>query len=168
MNLMIDKNHENSATGSCGILAAGSAGSAGPCRSVSKDEQPDARPENEELEWARRNMREEQVPEPVCEVFRKTALHDTPPPEEVGHRKLRGRMLAKLKLKRPEILYMPFEAAFRDFITSLLARQYREEDELRQQIAKVLQQSGELQDQLEKKIVRLDRRLEILEDRGRY
>lgn len=164
---MIDRSHENPGPGSSVIPEAGRSGDTALPPRVSRNERAGTRPKNEELEWARRNVEEEQVPRPVREVFRKTALHDTPPPEEVGLRGLRTKMLHKLNRKRPEILYMPFEAAFRDFITSLLARQYREEEELRQQIAAILEQTGELQDELEKKIVRLDRRLDLLEDRMR-
>lgn len=171
MNLMIDRKDENSGSESPGIPATGSDGDDTPSHDETKNEQPGAcapGKANEELEWARRHMKEEPIPEPVREVFRKTALLDTPPPEDDEFRRNREKMLAKLKRKRPEILYLPFETAFREFVCSLLARQDREEEELRQQIAKILQQSGELQDNLEKKIVRIDRRLGILEDRGRY
>lgn len=171
MNLMIDTNHENSGSGSPRIPATGSGGDAAPSRDGTKNEQPGAGAPgkaNEELEWARRHIKEEPIPEPVREVFRKTALYDTPPPEDDEFRRSREKMLAKLKQKRPEILYLPFETAFREFVCSLLTRQYREEEELRQQISQLLRQSGELQDNLEKKIVRLDRRLELLEERGRY
>jgi hypothetical protein len=167
---MSDQDDENPIPGSCGTPGAGGAGTAGPCSRGTREDpnRSGTGPANEELAWARRNVKEEPVPEPVREVFRKTALHDTPPPEDDGLRKLRGEMLARLRRKRPENLYMPFEAAFRDFIASLLALQYREEEKLREQIARLLRQAGELQDELEKKIVRIDRRLELLEERGRY
>lgn len=167
---MIDKTNENPEGGPCGDPGAGGAGTAGPCRNGTREDhsRPGTGPVNEELEWARRNVKQEPVPEPVYEVFRKTALHDTPPPEDDELRRLRAKMLLQLKRKRPEVLYLPLENSFRDFVCSLLARQYREEEELRQQIARLLQQAGELQDELEKKIVRIDRRLELLEERGRY
>ena len=162
---MTDDKNETTTAGSERIVLAGNKGVMPASRTESQNENIPSG--NEELAWGRRNIPEEHVPEPVRDVFRKTALHSSPPPEEDDLRKLRHKMLVKLKRKRPEILYMPFESAFRDFVTSLLARQYREEEELREQVAALAEQVGELQDRLEQKTLRIDRRLEFLEERGR-
>jgi hypothetical protein len=137
--------------------------------------------ENEELEWARRHMPEEPVSsgkspagpedrqEPAGEVFRKTELHNAPPvPDENELRKLRSRMMKRLKRRDPEIQYLQFETSFREFICSLLVRQYREENELREQIAALWEQARILDDRLERKLDRFERRLDELEEQGRY
>jgi hypothetical protein len=107
-------------------------------------------------------------PEPAQEVFRKTELHNAPPaPDEAELRKLRSRMMQRLKRRDPEILYMQFETSFREFICSLLVRQYREENELRAQIAALWGETERLEERMERNIDRLERRLDAIDERGR-
>jgi hypothetical protein len=104
----------------------------------------------------------------VREVFRKTELHNTPPPPDENEvRKLRSRMMQRLKRRDPEIHYMQFETSFREFICSLLVRQYREENELREQIAALWGETERLETRLERNIDRLERRLDTIDERIR-
>ncbi len=124
--------------------------------------------ENDELEWGRRHVREGTATEPVQDVFRKTELHNTPPPEESELRKLRQQMMKRLKHRDPEILYQPFETSFREFVCSLLVRQYREEEERRQQLAAHWELLGILEERLDRKTDQFERRLDEMEERGRH
>jgi hypothetical protein len=73
----------------------------------------------------------EDRPEPVREMFRKTKLNNAlPVPDENGVRILRSRMIPGLERHDPKIQHMQFEALFREFICSLMVRQYQEESEL--------------------------------------
>lgn len=67
--------HDESAGKSCGISERRSEGIAGLSREVSKRDEmvplPESEQENEELEWAKRHIREEPVPQ---EVERKTEI----------------------------------------------------------------------------------------------
>ena len=163
-----------------------SEGITGPSREVSKrdEKMPGAGcagQENEELRWARRHMpdepvvqpaqqpdRENPVKQPVQEVFRKTELHNAPPPPEQDElAKFRQRMMQRLKRRDCEVSYQPYEIAFRDFISSLMVRQDRSDAELREQVAALWEQIGTLEERLERKTDRLDRRLYQLEERGR-
>jgi len=74
--------------------------------------------------------------------------------------------MRRLKSRDPEILYLPFGTAFREFICSLLARQYREETGLRAQRAALWTGTGLLDDRLERSIDRLECRLNTIEERG--
>lgn len=76
--------------------------------------------------------------------------------------------MKRLKRRDPEIQYLQFETSFREFICSLLVRQYREENELREQIAALWEQARILDDRLERKLDRFERRLDELEEQGRY
>jgi hypothetical protein len=122
--------------------------------------------ENQELAWARRHVKDDPAPEPeaepgippVKEVFRKTELHTIPP--DTGSedlKKLMNQMMKRLKSRDPEILYLQYETSYREFICSLLVRQYREEREHRKQVAALWEQIGLLDDRLEHSIDRVER-----------
>jgi len=186
------ENTKDTTTGGSGrIPRRGGAGHAGPSDEPKHDHVPatGAGRENGELEWARRHVPDNghaapgarqagkgtgpdagtgTATEPVQGVFRKTELHDTPPdPGEIELKNLRSRMMQRLRCRDPEILYLPFETAFRDFICSLLARQYREETGLRAQVAALWAETELLDDRLERSIDRLECRITTIEKRGR-
>lgn len=160
----------------------GSDGVAGPSREVSQKDQTKpvadgtGREDYAELMWARRNVKDDPVPEPdteavippAMEVFRKTELHATPP--DTGSedlKKLMNQMMKRLKSRDPEILYLQYETAFREFICSLLVRQYREEQEHRKQVAELWEQIGLLDDRLEHSIDRVERLVHETAERRR-
>ena len=137
MNLMIDKNHENSAPGSSGVPDAGGA-IASP--DVSKDEPPGTKPENEELEWARRNVKNTAS----RKVFRKTELHGRVRTREDA-RKFRKELLQDLKDSGDGEIVARFGTVLREFIDSIIERQNRIEDLLRLQLADLEQRVDELE-----------------------
>lgn len=110
---------------------------------------------NEELEWARRHVPDDgpagrPASHPVRNVFRKTELHGTvaaSTPDEI--RKARRRTLQNLKRPDSVISYQPFEAAFRDFVCSLMERQDATADEMFFHVADLQQQVNALEERLE-------------------
>lgn len=132
--------------------------------------------ENPELNWARRHVKEDPAPEPepepvnqpAREVFRKTELHTTPPDTGSDDLKTLMRlMMRRLRSPDPEILYLKYENSYRDFICSLLARQYREEKEQREQVAALWEQIELLDERLERSIDRLERLVHETAERRR-
>jgi len=133
-----------------------SEGVAGPSREVSKrDQQPSgakgAGREDEELEWGRRNIpADPPAKRPVRSVFRKTELHGAAPastPDEC--KKVRRRTMQNLKAPGGMIAYGPFEAAFREFICSLMERQDMVAEEMLLQYADLRQRLDAIEDRLE-------------------
>lgn len=119
-----------------------------------------------ELIWARRHVKDDPVPDPetgpvnqpALEVFRKTELHTTPPDTGSDDLKtLMSLMMRRLMSPDPEILYLQYENSYRDFICSLMARQYREEKEQREQVAALWEHIELLDERLERSIDRLER-----------
>lgn len=136
----------------------------------------DTGPENAELKWAQKHVPEDPVqepepepaPQPVLGVFRKTELHTTPP--DTGSedlKKLMRQMMQRLKSRDPEILYLQYETAFRDFICSLMVRQYRAEKEQREQVEALWEQLDFLDERLERSTDRLERLIHELTTKGR-
>lgn len=128
--------------------------------------------ENAELKWARRHVKDEPAPEPVVQpalgVFRKTELHTTPPDTgSADLKKLMRQMMQRLKSRDPEILYLQYETAFRDFICSIMVRQYREEKQQREQVVALWEQIDLLDERLERSIDRLERLIHEKTTRGR-
>jgi hypothetical protein len=92
-------------------------------------------------------VKQEPVPQPVRNVFRKTELHGTMPastPDE--GKKTRRRTMQSLKSPGAMVSYQPFETAFRDFICSLMERQDMMGEELLLHIADLQQQIDALED----------------------
>jgi hypothetical protein len=158
-------------------------GVAGPSREVSQKDQTKSGAENAGLEnytelmWARRNVKDdlapepetEQVNQPAREVFRKTELHTTP--QDTGSddmKTLMRLMMRRLRSPDPEILYLKYENSYRDFICSLMARQYREEKEQREQVAVLWKQIEFLDERLERSIDRLERLIHETTPHGRF
>jgi uncharacterized coiled-coil protein SlyX len=158
--------------GSAGILLPEGAGTAGTsCEESQSDDNKSgavgAGQENEELAWACRHVKDGPAPEPANEVFRKTELHTTPPDTGSDElKKLMRQMMQRLKKSDPEILYLQYENSYRDFICSLLARQYREEEKQREQVAALWEQIDLLDDRLERSIDRLERLIHEAAPRG--
>jgi hypothetical protein len=131
-------------------------GVAGPSREVSKRDHmvsgaDRAGQDDEELRWAKRNVPEEPVQRRTRSVFRKTELHGTAPastPDEC--RKVRRRTMQNLKAPDGVVAYIPFEAAFRDFICSLMERQDRKAEEMFLHYADLQQRLDALEERLEK------------------
>ena len=160
---MIDSTQETTGK-SLGISEPGSEGLAGPSREISQRDQIVSvaecagEDENRELEWAKRHVKEEPapvkqepVPQPAGNVFRKTELHGTTTastPDE--GKKIRRRTMQSLKSSAATVSYIPFEAAFKDFICSLMERQDMMGEELHHHIADLQQQIDALEDQLNK------------------
>lgn len=160
---MIDSTQETTGK-SLGISEPGSEGVAGPSREISQRDQIVSvaecagEDENSELEWAKRHVKEEPapvkqepVPQPAGNVFRKTELHGTTTPSTPDEgKKIRRRTMQSLKSSAATVSYLPFEAAFKDFICSLLERQDMMGEELLHHIADLQQQIDALEDQLNK------------------
>ena len=160
---MIDSTQETEGK-SPGISERESEGVAGPSREVSQRDQivsgaeNAGQEENSELEWAKQHVMEEPalvkqepVPQPVRNVFRKTELHGTMPastPDE--GKKTRRRTMQSLKSPGAMVSYQPFETAFRDFICSLMERQDMMGEELLLHIADLQQLIDAFEDQLNK------------------
>jgi hypothetical protein len=160
---MTEQEKETTIAGSAGVQLPEGAGTAGTsCEESQSDENTSgavsAGQQNEEPEWACRQVKDGPAPEPANEVFRKTELHTTPPDTGSDElKKLMRLMMQRLKRPDPEILYLQYETSYRDFICSLLARQYREEKEQREQIAAIWEQLDLLDERLERSIDRLER-----------
>jgi len=160
---MIDSTQETEGK-SPGISERESEGVAGPSREVSQRDQivsgaeNAGQEENSELEWAKRHVKEEPapvkqepVPQPVRNVFRKTELHGTTPasiPDEC--KKTRKRTMQSLESPGVMESYHPFEVAFKDFICSLMERQDMMGDDLLFHFADLQQQIDALKDKVNK------------------
>ncbi|MGB7787743.1 hypothetical protein [Methanoregula sp.] len=169
---MTEHEKETTIAGSARVLLPEGAGGAGTsCEESQSDENKSgavsAGQENEELEWACRHVKDEPAPEPANEVFRKTELHTTPPDTGSDElKKLMRQMMQRLKSPDPEILYLQYENSYRDFICSVLARQYREEKQQREQVAALWEQIDLLDERLERSIDRLERLIHEATPRG--
>jgi hypothetical protein len=160
---MIDSKQETTGK-SLGISEREREGVARPSREVSQRDQivsgakSTGQEENSELEWAKQHVEEEPspvkqepVPQPGGNVFRKTELHGTTKsstPDE--GKKIRRRTIQSLKSPGAAVSYQPFETAFRDFICSLMERQDMMGEDLLLHIADLQQQIDVLEDQLNK------------------
>ena len=142
-------------TGSPGTPVRKGEGVAGPSREVSKRDQMasgagSAGREDEELRWARRNVPEEPEQRRTRSVFRKTELHGTASPSTPDEcRKVRRRTMQNLKAPGGVVAYIPFEAAFRDFICSLMERQNLKAEETFLHIADLQQRLDALEERME-------------------
>jgi hypothetical protein len=131
--------------------------------------------ENEELEWGRRHIKDDEHPggtapasktqsKPAREVFRKTELHHMPPEEHAEEQKrLRQQMLERLNCRDKDISSIPPESDFRDFFCTLLERQDQLDEEMREQVAGLCQQMEQLEEQQDCRFDRLDNRLFAIE-----
>jgi len=165
---MID-NTEETPGKSMGISEPGSEGVAGPSREVSQRDQSASgtvstgQEENSELEWGKQHVKEEPslvkhepvkqepVPQPDSNVFRKTELHGTTTVSTPNEsKKIRRRTMQRLKSPGAVVSYQPFETAFGDFICSLIEYQDMMGEELLLHIADLQQQIDALEDQLNK------------------
>ena len=149
-----------------------SEGITGPSREVSKRDQGvpgagSAGQENAELRWARQHVPKVSEAEPLKEVFRKTELHNAPPPDEGEMERIRQQMMQRLRRRNCEVSYQPYETAFRHFISSLMVRQDRTDREMREQVAGLWEQIGIPEERLERKSDGPGRRLDEPEERGR-
>ena len=160
---MIDSTQETEGK-SPGISERESEGVAGPSREVSQRDQivsgaeNAGQEENSELEWAKRHVKEEPapvkqepVPQPVRNVFRKTELHGTTPasiPDEC--KKTRKRTMQSLESPGVMESYHPFEVAFKDFIYSLMEHQDMMGEDLLLHFADLQQQIDALKDKVNK------------------
>src|SRR5208337_2320554 len=169
---MTEYEKETTIAGSTGIPQRRRKGVAGSSREVSQSDENksgavSAGQQNEELEWACRHVKDEPAPEPANEVFRKTELHTTPPDTGSDElKKLMRQMMQRLKRPDPEILYLQYENSYRDFICSVLARQYREEKQQREQVAALWEQIDLIDERLERNIDRLERLIHEATPRG--
>lgn len=103
---------------------------------------------NEELEWAKKHVHGRRaIRKPARSVFRKTELLGIAPPSEPDViKKTRQRILKKIRDPDSDVLYRPFEDAFRDFVCSLVERQDRVYDEMLLHVADLQQQIDTLED----------------------
>jgi hypothetical protein len=155
--------HENETTtaGSERVPQRRSEGIAGPSREVSqRDHEPSgaggAGRENEELEWGRQHVPDDHSTDPpearrIRSVFRKTELNGINPASTPdGKKRVRKRTMQNLNAPGGIVAYVPFEAAFRDFICSLMERQDQNAEEMFLQCADLRQRLDALEDRLER------------------
>lgn len=104
--------------------------------------EPDVEHENRELDWAQRNVPEEDTPlQPVKSVFRRTELYGTTPssaPDAI--KKKRKKTIRDLKNPVGTVSYTTFETACKDFICSLMERQDLTREEMFLHVADLQQQ----------------------------
>lgn len=151
---MIEKNDKNQGAGPSAVPQPGDDGSAGLSRDAAKREHmtPGAGgtgQENEELEWARKHVKEEPpARKRARNVFRKTELHGMVRNREDAKR-FRKQILQDLRAASDDEMVARFEVVLRTFIDTLIERMNLIEDNLLLHIAELVQRVEDLEHRLE-------------------